>query len=109
MFMVNGRKARLLIIDDKPDIKEVLCDLLGSRYECQSAGSAEEALTLLHQRRFDLILSDIMMDGMTGLEMVSHVRKLAPDIMIIMVSGAEKIDSAINALRVGAFDYIMKT
>jgi putative nucleotidyltransferase with HDIG domain len=108
MFMVNGRKARLLIVDDKPDIKEVLCDLLGGRYECQSAGSAEEALTLLHRRRFDLILSDIMMDGMTGLEMVPHVRKLAPDIMIIMVSGAEKIDSAINALRVGAFDYIMK-
>jgi putative two-component system response regulator len=108
MFMVNGRKARLLIIDDKTDIKEVLCDLLGGRYECQSAGSAEEALTLLHQQRFDLILSDIMMDGMTGLEMVPHVRKLAPDIMIIMVSGAEKIDSAINALRVGAFDYIMK-
>src|ERR1043165_161813 len=108
MFMANGRKARLLIIDDKPDIKNVLCDLLGGRYECQSAGSAEEALTLLHQQRFDLILSDIMMDGMTGLEMVPHVRKLASVIMIIMVSGAEKIDSAINALRVGAFDYIMK-
>lgn len=108
MLTVNGRKARLLVIDDKPDVKAVLCDLLGGRYECQSASSAEEALTLLHRQRFDLILSDIMMSGMTGLEMVPHVRKLAPDVMIIMISGAEKIDSAINALRVGAFDYIMK-
>ena len=106
--MLNGRKARLLIIDDKPDIKEVLCDLLSGRYVCQSASSAEEALTLLHKQRFDLILSDITMAGMTGLEMIPHVRKLAPDIMIIMISGAEKIDSAINALRAGAFDYIMK-
>jgi putative two-component system response regulator len=106
--MKKGR-ARILIIDDEPSVRNVLCDLLSARYECAGVASAQEALALLRaEDRFDLVLSDIMMKGMSGLEMVPHVRAISPDTLIIMISGAQTIESAVESLRAGAFDYIMK-
>jgi response regulator RpfG family c-di-GMP phosphodiesterase len=101
-------KASLLIADDEAEIRKVLQDCLCGSYDCTTVGSAEEALALLQAREFDLILSDITMDGMSGLEMVPLVLARSPETVIIMISGAQTIESAIEALRVGAFDYIMK-
>jgi response regulator RpfG family c-di-GMP phosphodiesterase len=105
---VNNPVASILVVDDEPEINNVLCDLLNGQYECASAGSAEEALELLRQQSFDLIISDITMSGMSGLEMVPHVLDVAPQTVVVLISGAQTIESAIEALRVGAFDYIMK-
>lgn len=105
---VNNPVASILVVDDEPEINNVLCDLLNGQYECASAGSAEEALELLRQQSFDLIISDITMSGMSGLEMVPHVKELVPEALIIMISGAQTIESAVESLRVGAFDYVMK-
>jgi response regulator RpfG family c-di-GMP phosphodiesterase len=109
MEEVKKGRARILIIDDEPSVRNVLCDLLSARYECAGVASAREALALLRaEDRFDLLLSDIMMKGMSGLEMVPHVRAISPDTLIIMISGAQTIESAVESLRAGAFDYIMK-
>ncbi len=108
MFEINGGKARILIADDEPLVGEVLRALLGESYECVAVGSAEEALALLRTEPFDLILSDIMMGGMSGLEMVPQVLRRAPDTVVVMISGAQTIESAIRCMRVGAFDYITK-
>jgi len=64
------------------------------------------ALALLAQRTFDLIISDISMELMSGLEMVTHVLRLAPQTVIIMISGQQTIQYPIEAMRAGAFDYI---
>ncbi len=101
-------KARLLVVDDEPEIREVLSALLSNDYHCETVSSAEEALTLLSLKEFDLIISDIMMSGMSGLEMVPMVLALSPDAVVVMISGVQTIESAIKALRAGAFDYIMK-
>jgi response regulator RpfG family c-di-GMP phosphodiesterase len=101
-------KASILVVDDEPEIREVLCALLSDDYLCESVGSAEDALSLLREREFDLIISDIMMSGMSGLEMVPNVLELSPDAVVVMISGVQTIESAIKALRAGAFDYIMK-
>jgi response regulator RpfG family c-di-GMP phosphodiesterase len=101
-------KTSLLIADDEVEIRNVLQDCLCGTYECTAVGSAEEALALLETREFDLILSDIMMEGMSGLEMVPRVLASRPQTVIIMISGMQTIESAIESLRVGAFDYIMK-
>ena len=100
--------AHILIIDDQPEIKALLSSLFSDVYECTLASSAEEALALLSEEQFDLIISDIMMSGMSGLEMIPHVSKIAPETVVVMVSGLQNIESAIEALQVGAFDYITK-
>jgi putative nucleotidyltransferase with HDIG domain len=101
-------RARVLIADDEPEIRAVLADLLGRRYECTTVGSAEEALAYLRERDYDLVISDIMMGGMSGLEMIPHLLGIAPDAVVIMISGVQTIESAVGALRAGAFDYVMK-
>jgi putative nucleotidyltransferase with HDIG domain len=100
--------SRLLIVDDEPEVRGVLHDLLSSTYQCVEASSAEEALAQLRENVFDLVISDITMSGMSGLEMIPHVKTVSPDTVIVMISGMQTIESAINALRLGAFDYLMK-
>ena len=101
-------KPRLLIVDDEVEVRGVLHDLLGDAYECAEAASAEEALAQLRGMNYELVISDITMSGMTGLEMIPHVKVTSPDTVIVMISGMQTIESAINALRLGAFDYLMK-
>src|SRR5262245_36725468 len=101
-------KPRLLIVDDEAEVRGVLNDLLSGPYECAEAASAEEALAKLQQSDFELVISDITMSGMSGLEMIPHVKSISPDTVIVMISGMQTIESAINALRLGAFDYLMK-
>jgi len=104
----NKTKPRLLIVDDEAEVRSVLNDLLGDIYQCSQAPSAEEALARLRERDYHLVISDITMSGMSGLEMIPHVKVISPDTVIVMISGMQTIESAINALRLGAFDYLMK-
>jgi diguanylate cyclase (GGDEF)-like protein/PAS domain S-box-containing protein len=108
MQAIEDKRARILIADDDAQIREVLHELLGDDYDCAEVSSAEEALALLRTESFDLVLSDIMMGGITGLQMVPQVLERAPDTVVIMISGEQNIESAIEALRAGAFDYITK-
>jgi len=99
---------RILIVDDEIEITEILADLLSEDYECSRAGSAEEALRRLQEGVFQLVISDITMPGMSGLDMIPHVKELTPDTVVVMISGMQTVESAIGALRLGAFDYLMK-
>ena len=101
-------QPRLLIVDDEVEVRGVLHDLLCETYACGQAASAEEALTQLRENEYQLVISDITMSGMSGLEMIPHVKVISPDTVIVMISGMQTIESAINALRLGAFDYLMK-
>jgi putative nucleotidyltransferase with HDIG domain len=103
-----GRRARVLVADDEPEIRHVLSDLLSPLYDCAAVGSAEEALVRLREGAFDLVISDIMMGGMSGLELIPRVKEVTPDTVVIMISGVQTVESAISALRAGAFDYVMK-
>ena len=108
MQAAETQKPRVLIIDDEEQIRSLLIDLLGNAYDCSDAGSAEEALAALSENTFDLVISDIDMGAMSGLELVPRVHSLSPDTVVVMVSGNQDIGFAIEALRVGAFDYITK-
>ena len=101
-------RARVLIIDDEPHIRTILSEALKTDYDCQTAASAEEALEILERDAFSLVISDINMKGITGLEMVPQILEVAPDTVIIIMSGAQAMENAVGALRVGAFDYLMK-
>ena len=104
----KNQQPHLLIVDDEVEVRSVLHDLLSESYQCCEASSAEEALAQLRERDYELVISDITMSGMTGLEMIPHVKVISPDTVIVMISGMQTIESAINALRLGAFDYLMK-
>jgi diguanylate cyclase (GGDEF)-like protein len=108
METAETQKPRVLIIDDEEQIRNLLIDVLGTSYQCSDAGSAEEALAALAKTTFDLVISDIDMGGMSGLELVPRVHSLSPDTVVVMVSGNQDIEFAIRAMRVGAFDYITK-
>ncbi len=108
MLEPHTRKPRVLIVDDEPGVRRLLRDLLREEYDCAEAGSAEEALSLSDGPQFDLILSDISMGGMSGLELIPRVLERSPDTVVVMASGMQTIESAVEAMRVGAFDYILK-
>ncbi len=106
--MPGDVRSRILIVDDELDITEILSDLLSISHDCLTCGSAEEALAFLRVRNFSLVISDITMPGMSGLDMIPHAKEFAPDTVVVMISGMQTVESAIGALRLGAFDYLMK-
>ncbi|MDQ6786410.1 MAG: EAL domain-containing protein [Acidobacteriota bacterium] len=108
MTDADNEKARILIIDDESLIRNILSDILGENYHCTAVGSAEEALEILRREKFQLVLSDINMGGMSGIEMIPHVHNSAPETVVMMLSAEQTVDTAIEAMRVGAFDYIRK-
>ncbi len=99
---------KILVIDDDDQIRRLLLDIFKKRYDCWDVGSAEEALLVLAEESFDLVISDINMGGMSGLELVPHVHSISADSVVLMISGQNNIETAIEALRAGAFDYILK-
>src|SRR6266542_6390599 len=106
--MSDHARSRILILDDNREITEILSDLLNSQYDCETVASGEEALERLRQREFHLLLSDITMPGMSGLETLPRAKSVSPNSVVVMISGMQTVESAIDALRLGAFDYLMK-
>jgi response regulator RpfG family c-di-GMP phosphodiesterase len=108
MLMLRNGRPRVLVVDDDREVRNLLCELLGEGYDCTPAASAEQALVRLEQAEFDLVLSDIQMPGMSGLEMIPYVLAKSPNTVVVMVSGMQTIESAVGAMQVGAFDYVIK-
>ncbi len=108
MSPLTDSQFRILIIDDESSVRNILCDILTGEYHCATADSAENALELLQTEKFSLVLSDINLGGMTGLEIIPQFLSSSPDTVVMMISGEKNIDNAIKAMRAGAFDYIQK-
>ena len=106
--MPTNVSPHILLIDDESEITEILSDLLSADYTCAKAACAEEGLRRLQEREFELVISDITMAGMSGLEMIPQVKQISPFTVVVMISGMQTVESAIGALRLGAFDYLMK-
>jgi putative nucleotidyltransferase with HDIG domain len=98
----------ILIVDDESTLRELMAAFLGDRYECSTAANANEAIDLLRNRSFNVMLSDITMPGLSGLQLCKLVHETRPETVVIMVSGVTDIGHAIEAMRYGAFDYVTK-
>ena len=102
--------AQVLVVDDEAPIRITMSDMLRRRgYEVVAAASGEEALALLHQRPFDLLLLDLRMPGLSGLDVAQRARELHPDAAIIILTGHGSLDSAVEGIHLGVFDYMLKT
>ncbi|MCZ6688373.1 MAG: response regulator [Planctomycetota bacterium] len=101
---------RVLIVDDDVLVGEVLKETIGvSGYECQVANNAAVALRQLKENpEFALLVADIHMPGISGLELLKQIKSARPEVEVIMVTGAADVDVAIHALKLGAYDFIRK-
>jgi DNA-binding NtrC family response regulator len=104
-----AKKISILIVDDEESVRDSLYNWFiedGYRVEC--AEHARKALTILESDSFDIILADIKMPGMDGLEMLRRIKLLKPDSIVIVMTAFATVDTAVQALKDGAFDYVTK-
>lgn len=100
---------KLLVIDDDEDIRSLLTDLLEeSNYNVDTASGGEQALQKIQVSTYDLVITDLRMQGMQGLEVIREVRKIDPGIDVIVMTGYASVDSAVESMKAGAVDYITK-
>ena len=100
--------ARLLLVDDDETIRDTLYELLSADYICQTAETAEKALARLEADEYDIVLTDISMPGLSGLELLGHVRQKFPNTPVIIISGIGDQEHAQGLIRLGAFDFLLK-
>ena len=102
-------KGRLLIVDDEPDMLENCRRLLGrAGYDCLTTSDPRQGLTLLESERPDLLLTDLKMPGVDGMALLRHARQLDPHMPVIIFTAFATIESAVAAVKDGAFDYLAK-
>jgi DNA-binding NtrC family response regulator len=101
--------AKVLIVDDERSIRATLRDILEfEKYEVDEAGDGMECLVKLKRQKYDAIILDIKMPKMDGLETLERIQILSPETPVIMISGHANIDTAVEAVKKGAFDFISK-
>jgi DNA-binding NtrC family response regulator len=103
------KRISILIVDDEESVRDSLFSWFiedGYRVEC--AENARKALLMLENENFDIILADIKMPGMDGLEMLRRIKLLKSDSIVIVMTAFATVDTAVQALKDGAFDYITK-
>ena len=105
----SARPTRVLVVDDEPAMREMLVSLLEEEgIRARPAGNAAEALECTRESDFDAVISDIRMPGTDGITLLGEVRQARPDTPVILMTAFGSIDSAVDAMRSGAFDYITK-
>ena len=101
--------AAILVVDDDETIRDTLYDLFAEEHLCHSADTAELALKYLQDETYDVILTDISMPGLSGVELLGHIRQQQPNTLVIMISGISDKNYAQTLIgQMGAFDYLLK-
>ena len=100
--------TRVLVVDDDETIRDTLYELLSDDYICQTAETAEKAIARLQADTYDVVLTDISMPGLSGLELLGQVRQRFPQTPVIVISGISDKEHAQGLIRLGAFDYLLK-
>lgn len=101
--------ARILIVDDQEMMRDSLASLLVQQgHEVVAAGDGPIAVTRLSERRFDLMISDLKMPKMTGIELLAEAKKIRPDMPVVLMTAFATVATAVEAMKQGAYDYIQK-
>lgn len=99
---------RILIVDDEAQVRRMFAQHLSESFECTTAASADEALAMLALKTYALVISDMMMPGRNGVELLREINMRYSETAVIMVSGVDRPQRVRDALRLGAFDYLIK-
>ena len=106
--MANADRARVLVVDDSRFHRELARDVLSPRAEVVSCENADQALAALDQGGFDLVLSDLSMPELSGLDLLERVQRRFTGVDFVIITANATVDSAVRALRMGATDYLQK-
>lgn len=102
-------EPRLLIVDDEEKVRKYLSSLLRNRgYRVDTAPEGTSALEMVNQNDFDLILLDVIMPGPNGLEVLQEIKRRKPNTEVIMLTGNASVNTGVEGMRLGAFDYLLK-
>src|SRR5579872_1667453 len=102
-------QSRLLIVDDDPDMREALMGVFSAEgHGVELATDAVSALKLVDEQTFDAVVSDVRMEGMTGLELLDRIKRTHPALPVVVITGAGSIPQAVDAIKRGAFGYAVK-
>ncbi|UAL44938.1 sigma-54 dependent transcriptional regulator [Shewanella inventionis] len=102
-------EAHILLVEDDADLREALLDtLLLAHYECVDVSSAEEAIIALKANQFDMVISDVQMDGIGGLGLLNYLQQHQPKVPVLLMTAYATINSAVSAMKLGAVDYLAK-
>ncbi|MBI5875444.1 MAG: sigma-54-dependent Fis family transcriptional regulator, partial [Deltaproteobacteria bacterium] len=102
-------KENILIVDDEKSIRDFLEIMLKKEgYRVSSASGGEEAMKLFNNSSYDLVISDVRMKGMSGVELLKNIKETSPDTIVLMVTAYASVDTAIDAMKAGAYDYLTK-
>jgi two-component system OmpR family response regulator len=102
-------KFRVLVVDDEDDFRNTLIKRLETRkVPVTGAAGGDEALALLKDQDFDVVVLDVKMPGKDGIETLQEMKKLQPQIEIILLTGHASVEAGIQGMRLGAFDYLIK-
>lgn len=105
----NYKVGHIIVVDDEAELMSALCEMLvGQGYETAGFLTGEEALAVLKEREFDLLLTDLMMPGMDGIELIRAGLEIDPNLIGIVMTGHGTVQTAVEAMKTGAFDYILK-
>lgn len=106
---MTDKNVNVLIVDDEPHIREILFRTLrAAGYCCATAANGEEAFDLVQNDTFHLVLADIMMPGMSGIELLRRIKEAFPDVAVIMATAVDDRATATEALKLGAYGYLIK-
>ncbi len=101
--------GRVMVVDDEENIREVLSNYLESmNYEVDTAEDGQDALNKFSKGNFDLIISDLLMPNIDGLELLKRIRNIDKEVIFLMITGYPSIETAVDAIKKGAYDYITK-
>jgi two-component system response regulator CpxR len=101
--------AKVLLVDDEKDFVEVLAERLQNRgFDVRQAFNGEDAINLLNQQDADVVILDVLMPGKDGVQTLSEIKQLKPLTEVIMLTGYGTIETAIQGMKFGAYDYLMK-
>ncbi len=104
-----GKSPNILIVDDEEHIRKIMSIMLGKRgYRCRTAASGEEALAIMAAEDFDAVLTDMKMPGIDGLELLARIKAENPEQVVVGVTAFASLDTAISAMKAGAYDYLAK-
>jgi two-component system, OmpR family, response regulator CpxR len=101
--------VRVLLVDDEQDFAEVLAERLETRgFSVQKAFNGDDAISLISNQDADVVVLDVLMPGRNGVEILREIKQLKPLTEVIMLTGHATIESAIEGMKLGAYDYLMK-